>query len=103
MAKIKLGDMVIIRAGKNRGEKGKVINILPGDKVVVEGINLRKKMVRSTAKKSGDKPQQIERPYPVHISNVGIADPKTGKATRVGYSVEKGKKIRIAKKSGTII
>lgn len=102
MAKLKQGDMVLVRAGGSRGLKGKVLELLPGDKVVVEGVNLRKKMMRSKADKKA-KPEVVERPYPLHISNVGVLDVKSGKATRVGYSVEKGKKVRIAKKSGAVI
>ncbi|MBP9821791.1 MAG: 50S ribosomal protein L24 [Candidatus Pacebacteria bacterium] len=102
MAKIKQGDMVIVRAGGSRGLKGKVLDLLPGDKVVVEGVNLRKKMMRSKVDKKA-KAELVEKPYPLHISNVGILDTKSGQATRVGYSVEKGKKVRIAKKSGTTI
>ncbi len=102
MAKLKQGDIVIVRAGGSRGLKGKVLELLPGDKVVVEGVNLRKKMMRSKADKKA-KPEMIERPYPLHISNVGVLDAKSGQATRVGYGVDKGKKVRIAKKSGATI
>lgn len=102
MAKLKQGDQVIVRAGGSKGLKGKVLEILPGDKVVVEGVNLRKKAMKSRADKKA-KAEIVERPYPIHISNVGILDAKTGQATRVGYGVEKGKKVRIAKKSGATI
>ncbi len=102
MAKLKQGDIVIVRAGGSRGLKGKVLELLPGDKVVVEGVNIRKKMMRSKVDKKA-KPTMVERPYPLHISNVGVLDEKSGKATRVGYGVDKGKKVRIAKKSGVTI
>lgn len=102
MAKLKQGDIVIVRAGGSRGQQGKVLDILPNDKVVVEGINLRKKMMKSKTDKKA-KPVMIERPYPLHISNVGVLDAKSGKATRIGYGVDKGKKVRIAKKSGATI
>jgi len=97
--KIKKGDNVIIIAGKDKGKKGKVVRALPADsKVVVEGINMRKKHQR--AGKGRQKGQIIDIAMPIHISNVMIEDPKTGKPTRVGKRIAGGKRIRIAKKSG---
>jgi len=98
--KIKKGDNVIIIAGKDKGKKGKVVRALPADsRVVVEGINMRKKHQR--AGKGRQKGQIIDIAMPIHISNVMIEDPKTGKPTRVGKRIAGGKRIRIAKKSGT--
>ena len=98
--KIKKGDNVIIIAGKDKGKKGKVVRALPADsKVVVEGVNMRKKHQR--AGKGRQKGQIIDIAMPIHISNVMIEDPKTGKPTRVGKRIAGGKRIRIAKKSGT--
>ena len=97
--KIKKGDNVIIIAGKDKGKKGKVVRALPADsRVVVEGINMRKKHQR--AGKGRQKGQIIDIAMPIHISNVMIEDPKTGKPTRVGKRIAGGKRIRIAKKSG---
>ncbi|MBI5817057.1 MAG: 50S ribosomal protein L24 [Candidatus Yonathbacteria bacterium] len=97
---IKKGDNVIIIAGKDKGKKGKVVRALPADfKVVVEGVNMRKKHQR--AGKGRQKGQTIEITMPIHVSNVMIEDPKTGKPTRIGKKVAGGKRIRIAKKSGT--
>lgn len=97
--KIKKGDNVIIIAGKDRGKKGKVVHALPKDHmVVVEGVNVRKKHQR--AGKGRQKGQIIEIAMPVHISNVMIVDPKTGKQTRIGKKMAGGKRVRIAKKSG---
>ena len=93
--------MVLVRAGASKGQKGKVLEILASGLVVVEGVNMRKKSVRS--KDAKKKATVIERPTPLHMSNVGLVDPKTGGATRIGYKVEGDKKIRVAKKSGTKI
>lgn len=99
--KIRKNDTVLIISGKDRGRKGKVLQALPKKgKVLVEGINIRKKSVRP--KKSGEKGQIVEMPGPLSISNVKIICPKCGKAVRTGYKINKEKKIknRICKKCG---
>jgi large subunit ribosomal protein L24 len=79
--KIKKGDNVIVIAGKDKGKTGKITKALPRDnKVVIEGINLRKKHQR--AARSGAKGQIVERALPIHVSNVMAVDTKTGKGTR---------------------
>lgn len=96
--KIKKGDQVIVLAGKDKGKKGKVVFSLPKkNKVVIEGINVVKKNQRP--KKSGEKGQIISMAMPLHISNVAIVDPKTGKASRIGKKEVDGKMVRISKKS----
>ncbi len=100
--KIKTGDEVIILTGKDKGKKGKVIQIIKNkDRVVVEGVNIVKKHV----KPSTENPQGgiVEKEAPIHISNVALVDPKTGKATRVKYEIKDGKKVRVSKKSGEVI
>ena len=100
--KIKKGDTVIVIAGKDKGKEGKVVKALPSeDRVVVEGINIRKRHVR--ARQAGKKGQIVEFSAPIHVSNVMIKDPKTGEPTRVGYKIVSGKKVRISKKSGVEI
>ncbi|MGI5845847.1 MAG: 50S ribosomal protein L24 [Alphaproteobacteria bacterium] len=96
--KIKKGDEVIVISGKYKGVKGKVLEARPSEsRVVVAGVNRRKWHIKPTQ----EKPGHIEdREAPIHVSNVAILDPKTKKATRVGYKIEGDKKIRIAKKSG---
>lgn len=95
--KIKKNDKIIVIAGKDKGTKGKVLKTFPeAEKIVVEGVNVGKKHVSYRNKKG----EIIEKPMPIHISNVAIIDPKSNKATRVGYIVEDGKKTRIAKESG---
>jgi len=84
--KIKKDDQVLIISGKDRGRKGKVLKALPKEqKVLVEGINLKKKHVRP--KSEGEKGQIVQIPAPIYISNVKLICPKCGKATRVGYKI----------------
>jgi large subunit ribosomal protein L24 len=105
--KIKKGDTVIIIAGKDRGKKGAVINSFPSeDKVVVEGVNIKKlhrKADRRTKQGAGG--QIIEVAAPVHVSNVQIVDPKSGKPTRIRRQLDEksGKRVRIAAGSGVQI
>lgn len=98
--RIKQGDNVIVIAGKDKGKEGKVIKtISEKNQVVVEGVNERKRHQRP--RKQGQKGQIIPFSAPVDASNVAVKDPKSGKPTRVGYTQEQGKKVRVAKKSGT--
>jgi large subunit ribosomal protein L24 len=100
--KIKKGDTVVILAGKDKGRTGEVTRVIPkDDKVVVSGINVHARH----RKPSQVNPQGgIERKEaPLHISNVAIADPKSGEPTRVRFEVRDGKKVRVAAKSGELI
>jgi large subunit ribosomal protein L24 len=95
--KIRKNDIVLILSGKDRGKKGKVIESFPKEsRIVVEGLNLRKKHVR--AKKSGEKGQIVSLPASINVSNVKIICGKCGKAARIGVKAEGGKKYRICKK-----
>ncbi len=95
--KIKKGDTVLIISGKDRARKGKVIESFPKQgKVVIEGINLRKKHMRP--KKSGEKGQIVETPASLNVSDVKLICSKCGKPTRVGYKMEGKRKYRICKK-----
>jgi large subunit ribosomal protein L24 len=99
-ARLRKGDNVIVISGKDKGKTGKVQRVLhEEDRVVVEGINLVKRHMRPTPRSpSGG---ILEREQPIHASKVMPVDPKTGKGTRVrSKSLEGGKKIRIAAKSG---
>lgn len=100
--KIKKGDEVVVLTGKNKGAKGEVLRVIPADsRVVVQGVNVVKKHRKPSQMGPGGI-EEIERP--IHVSNVALADPKSGEATRVGYKVLKdGKKVRVAKKSGETI
>ena len=100
--KIKTGDQVIVIAGKDKGAKGKVLKIIKNkDRVIVDGVNMIKKHV----KPSTENPQGgiEEKEAPIHISNVALVDPKSGQATRVGYEIKDGKKVRVSKKSKEVI
>ena len=100
-AKIKKGDKVIVLAGRDRGAEGEVIDVMPkAERVVVRGVNLIKKHQRQTQQQEGG---IITREASIHVSNVALKDPSTGKATRVGFKVEDGKKVRVAKASGEVI
>jgi len=96
---IRKGDEVIILAGKDKGQKGKVLQVLVKDeRVLVEGVN----MISKSTKPSAKHPQGgiIQQEAPIHISNVSLIDPKSGKATRVAIKHEGKNVIRVAKKSG---
>ncbi|MBI4118107.1 MAG: 50S ribosomal protein L24 [Parcubacteria group bacterium] len=100
--RLKKGDNVIVISGKDRGKTGKITHAFPIDeRVIVEGVNIRKKHRRS--KQSRQKGQIVEFASPIHASNVMFVDPKTGKRTRLGAKVEGGKKVRVAKKSNTAV
>lgn len=100
--KIKKGDQVIVLTGRNKGDKGEVLKVLPAERrVVVQGINLVTKHQKPTQVSPGG---IQKKELPIHVSNVALVDPKSGEATRVGYNVLKdGKKVRVAKKSGETI
>ena len=96
------GDKVIVIAGRDKGKTGTIQKVIPEkNRVVVEGINLRKK----TNKPSQKNPDGgiIEIYAPIDASNVMLIDPKTKQPTRIGHKEVKGKKVRYAKKSGTVL
>jgi large subunit ribosomal protein L24 len=100
MHRIRTGDEVVIIAGKHKGSHGKVLKVNPTDeRVTVQGVNIVTKHV----KPSRESPQGgiQKREAPIHISNVMLADPKSGDPTRVRFkTLENGTKVRIAVKSG---
>ncbi len=98
--KIHKGDTVIVTTGKDRGKTGVVFTAYPKlGKILIEGINVVKKHQKPTSQTS--KGQVIERSMPINVSNVALKDPKGGKPTRIGYSIDGKKKVRVATKSGT--
>jgi len=101
-AKIKKGDSVVVRSGKDKGRTGTVLQVLPKDeKVLVSGINVATRHRKPT---QGNPQGGIDRrEAPMHISKVSLADPKDGKATRVRFETKDGKKVRVAVKSGEAI
>ena len=98
--KIKKGDTVYVLAGDDKGKTGRVLNILPEQgKAIVEGVNI----VSKSTKPNASAPQGgiIKKEAPIDLSNLAVADPKSGKPTRVGFRFdENGKKVRYSKKSG---
>lgn len=99
---IKKGDKVIVITGADKGKTGVVQRAYPKlEKVVVEGVNVKKKHRKPTQQNPEGSILDIY--APIHVSNVALIDPKTKKATRVGVKEVKGKKVRYAKKSGEVI
>lgn len=103
--KIKTGDTVQVMAGKDKGKIGKILQVFPErDRVVVEGANFMKKHIKARGGKGADsKGQILQLSAPMHISNVMIVDPTNNKPTRVKFEMQGDKKVRVAKKSGTVI
>jgi len=102
-AKIRRNDEVIVLAGKDKGKRGTVSQVLTGkDKVIVDNINMVKKHVKPN-------PQMqieggiVEQPAPIHVSNVAIYNAETGKADRVGFRTEDGKKVRFFKSNNELV
>jgi len=97
---IKKGDTVYVNAGDSKGQQGKVLKVdVEKRRAIVEGVNLCKKATKPNAKN----PQGgiVEQEAPIHISNLQVVDPKSGKPTRIGRKLDdKGKLVRYAKKSG---
>jgi large subunit ribosomal protein L24 len=101
-AKIKKGDQVIVLAGRDKGKKGEVYQVIPKDgRALVRGVNVVRKHQRQTAQQEGG---IIAKEASIHVSNLALEDPKDGKPTRVGFKrLDDGRKVRFAKRSGEII
>lgn len=100
---VKKDDNIIVISGKDKGKKGRIIAAYPREnRVLVEGVNMIKRHTRPNPKN-----QQggiVEREAPIHASNVMHIDPKSGQPTRIGYkTLDNGKKVRVAKRSGESI
>lgn len=100
---IKKGDLVQVNAGVDNGKQGKVLEVLPEkERAIVEGIN----MISKHTKPNAAHPQGgiVKQEAPIHISNLNVVDPTTGKPTRIGRKLdENGKLVKYAKKSGEIL
>ncbi len=100
--KIKKGDSVVVLTGRDKGKRGEVIEVRPKEnRALVRGINVVRRHQRQTASQEGG---IISKEAAIQISNLAIEDPKDGKPTRVGFrTLEDGKKVRFAKRSGEVI
>lgn len=100
--KIKSGDKVVVIAGEHKGEQGVIQKVdREKNRAIVEGVNLVSKHTKPSAKN----PQGgiVKKEAPIHISNLSLIDPKSGKATKVGYEQRDGKKVRFSKKSKEVL
>lgn len=99
-AKLRKGDKVVVLAGKDKGKQGEISAVMPKDnKAVVDGVNMA---IRHTRQTQGSEGGRIAKPMPIDLSNLALID-KDGKATRVGFRMEDGKKVRFAKTTGEAI
>jgi large subunit ribosomal protein L24 len=100
--KIRKGDKVIVRTGKEKGKSGQVLRVLRDEaRVLVQGVNMVKRHTRPSAGNPGG---IVEKEAPLHISNVAHVDPTSGKPTRVGFKIlDGGRKVRVARRSGETI
>ena len=100
--KIRKGDKVVVLSGKDKGKTGEVTRAMPKDgKVIVSGVNIATRHRKPT--QTNPQGGLERREAAMHVSKVAIADPKTGKATRVRFETKDGKKVRVAVKSGELI
>jgi large subunit ribosomal protein L24 len=101
-AKIRKGDKVVVLTGRDKGRTGEVIEVRPAEnRALVRGVNMVKRHQKQSAGQEGG---IISKEATIHLSNIAIADPKSGKPTRVGFRIEAdGRKVRIAKRSGAEI
>ena len=101
-AKIKKGDQVIVLTGRSKGKVGEVLNVLGDDgKAVVQGVNVVKRHTKPSQVSQGG---IVEKESPIELSNIAHVDPKTKKPTRVGFkTLDDGRKVRYAKRSGEVI
>ena len=96
--KLKKGDEVVVLTGKSKGEKGKVDRVdKKKGRIYVGGVNISKRHTKPSGAQEGG---IVDKVMSLHVSNVALVDPKSGKATKIGYKMENDKKVRFAKDSG---
>lgn len=109
MAKIKKGDLVVVIAGRDKGQQGRVLEVQENDRLLVEGVQRVKRHSKVSQSQRGTRTGGIETiEAPIHVSNVMLVDPETKRGTRVGYRTEqverngrtKTQRVRVAKRSG---
>ena len=100
--KIRKGDKVVVRTGRDKGKSGEVLRVFPKDmRAIVQGINVVRRHQKQAPGKEGG---IVSKEMPIHISNIALRDPKTDKPTRVGFkTLADGKTVRIARKSKEVI
>lgn len=102
MEKIRKGDEVIVLTGRDKARRGTVLERVDADHVVVEGINMVKKHVKPNPM-AGSQGGIVDKTMPIHISNVALFNPETGKADRVGIKEIDGRKVRVFRSSGAVV
>ena len=109
MAKIKKGDLVVVITGRDKGQQGRVLEVLENSRVVVEGVQRVKRHTKVAQSQRGTRTGGIETvEAPIHVSNIQLVDPETKRGTRVGYRTEqverdgrtKTQRVRVARRSG---
>ena len=100
--KLKKGDRVVVIAGRDKGKRGEVLQVIPSEnRAVVQGVNIVRRHQKQTAQQEGG---IITKESPIHISNIAVEDPADGSPSRVGYKfTDDGRKVRFAKRSGETI
>lgn len=99
-AKLKKGDKVVVLAGKDKGKEGEITQVMPqANKAIVDGLNIS---IRHTRQSQNAQGGRIPQAMPIDLSNLALLD-ANGKATRVGFKIEDGKKVRVAKTTGDVI
>ncbi|MCV2876909.1 50S ribosomal protein L24 [Rhodobacteraceae bacterium XHP0102] len=99
-AKLKKGDKVVVLAGKDKGKEGEISAVMPkANKAIVDGVNIAIRHTRQSAQGEGGR---LPKAMPIDLSNLALLD-KNGKPTRVGFKIEDGKKVRVAKTTGEAI
>ena len=99
-AKLKTGDKVVVLAGKDKGKKGEITRVMPSEnRAIVDGINIA---IRHTKQSQTSQGGRIPQAMPIQLSNLALLD-ANGKPTRVGFKIEDGKKVRVAKTTGDVI
>jgi large subunit ribosomal protein L24 len=102
MSNIRKGDKVIVISGSDKGKQGSVLKVFPKEnRALVQGVNIVKRHQRQTQSQQAG---IVTKESPIHLSNIAHTDPKTGKATRIGFkTLGDGRRVRVAKKSGEVI
>jgi large subunit ribosomal protein L24 len=97
--KVKKGDHVVVIAGRDKGKRGEVLQVIPAEsRALVQGVNIVVRHQKQSPQQEGGK---LSKEAPIHISNIALEDPSSGEPTRVGYKIlDDGRKVRFAKRSG---